>query len=201
MTDRLSTSWPLKSIQDRAWYYKSNFFNDDEIEKIMAMGLSPITSTSLEKGTLVSGKDSTSVRNCMISWIKSDQQYNAWLFQKIAAALNDVNSSFFNFDMYEIQNLQFTKYDSTSLDFYNKHIDLAYGGFNTRKLSFTIQLSDSDEYDGGDLLYHYASKPETGVREKGSIMIFPSYMLHEVTPVTRGTRYSLVGWTMGPSFK
>jgi PKHD-type hydroxylase len=201
MLDKVLTTWPLKSVTTRAWYFKMNLFNDEEVEKILAMGLDERTATSLEPGVLIGGRESTQVRSCMSSWIKSDQKYNFWLFQKLTDTINEFNSKFFNFDMYEIQSLQFTKYDSSSSDFYNKHIDLAYGPFNTRKLSFTIQLSDPTDYEGGDLVYHYASTPEAGIREKGSIMIFPSYTLHEVTPVTSGIRYSLVGWTIGPAFK
>jgi PKHD-type hydroxylase len=201
MTNKTLTAWPLKQITDRPWYFKLNFFNDEEVEKIISMGLDERTATPLEEGSLLGGRMSSNIRSCMTSWIKSDQQYNFWLFQKLTTAINDFNSKFFNFDIYEIQSLQFTKYDASSSDFYTKHIDLAYGEFNTRKLSFTIQLSDPDDYEGGDLVYHCSGSPETGIREKGSIMIFPSYTLHEVTPVTKGTRYSLVGWTMGPAFK
>ena len=46
-----------------------------------------------------------------------------------------------------------------------------------------------------------SDSPEYMPREQGQIIVFPSYTLHEVTPITKGTRYSLVSWVSGPSFK
>jgi PKHD-type hydroxylase len=70
-----------------------------------------------------------------------------------------------------------------------------------RKLSFTLQLSDPADYDGGELQLMNSKKPTIASREQGYVMVFPSYTLHEVTPVTRGTRYSLVSWVTGKPFK
>ena len=78
----------------------------------------------------------------------------------------------------------------------------------TRKLSVTINLSDPDDYDGGLLKFDYgphALKERyhecVEIKPKGSIIIFPSYIYHQVTPVTRGTRYSLVLWVLGKPFR
>ena len=71
----------------------------------------------------------------------------------------------------------------------------------TRKLSFSLLLSDSDDYEGGDLLLHTQIQPTETKRKKGTIIFFPSYTLHEVTKVTKGTRCALVGWATGPAFK
>jgi PKHD-type hydroxylase len=74
-------------------------------------------------------------------------------------------------------------------------------GKSTRKLSFSLLLSDDDAYEGGDLLIHIGEKPQHTKRKKGTIIFFPSYMLHEVTEVTKGTRQALVGWVTGPAFR
>jgi PKHD-type hydroxylase len=78
---------------------------------------------------------------------------------------------------------------------------MEFQGNGTRKLSFTVQLSDTKDYKGGDLVFHYKSQPVKAYREKGMVVVFPSTMLHEVTPVKKGTRYSLVGWVAGPRFR
>jgi len=77
-----------------------------------------------------------------------------------------------------------------------------------RKLSITINLNKPGEYDGGNLKFDYGPHAQgkrfhecTEIRPQGSIIVFPSYMYHQVTPVTRGTRYSLVLWSVGQPFK
>jgi PKHD-type hydroxylase len=70
-----------------------------------------------------------------------------------------------------------------------------------RKLSFSVMLTDPEEYEGGELLLKIDSFPITPPNKKGTVIFFPSYVLHEVTPVTKGTRKTLVGWVLGPKFR
>ena len=70
-----------------------------------------------------------------------------------------------------------------------------------RKLSFTLQLTDPSEYEGGQTMIHNAKEPWAIPQTKGTITFFPSYTLHEVLPVTKGTRKALVGWVHGPRLK
>ena len=80
-----------------------------------------------------------------------------------------------------------------------------------RKLSVTINLSEGEEYDGGDLQFDYRNEDGPDLksnivtaeiaREKGAVVVFPSHIWHRVTPVTKGTRYSLVVWLIGKPFK
>ena len=70
-----------------------------------------------------------------------------------------------------------------------------------RKLSFSVQLSDPDDYKGGDLLLKISSDPTQVKKTRGTVIFFPSYVLHEVTPVEQGVRKSLVGWVTGPRWK
>jgi PKHD-type hydroxylase len=76
-----------------------------------------------------------------------------------------------------------------------------------RKLSVTLSLNDPKEYSGGNLRFdlgpHRTDRYHTctEIRPKGSIVVFPSHIHHQVTPVTRGTRYSLVSWHLGLPFK
>ena len=78
-----------------------------------------------------------------------------------------------------------------------------------RKLSVIVSLSDPKDYKGGDLLFSFhnpnskKSVPHkiNQIKEKGSILVFPSHVWHKVTPVTKGKRYSLVMWVLGPKWK
>jgi PKHD-type hydroxylase len=82
---------------------------------------------------------------------------------------------------------------------YGWHQD--FGGGISRKLSMAVQLSDPSEYDGGALQVMTSGEPQSIPKKRGMIAVFPSYILHQVTPVTRGSRQSLVAWVSGPPFK
>ena len=64
-----------------------------------------------------------------------------------------------------------------------------------------MQVSDPDTYDGGDLELFYKAKPIIADRTRGAVVAFPSFVMHRVTPVTRGVRYSLVAWVVGPRWR
>ena len=72
-----------------------------------------------------------------------------------------------------------------------------------RKLSIVIQLSDPSDYEGGDFEIdsQYAQVPADQIRAKGSVLVFPSFLNHRVTPITKGERRSLVSWIQGPKFR
>jgi PKHD-type hydroxylase len=123
-------------------------------------------------------------------------------FDIITEEIFNVNSEYWNFD---IRYIDFAKDPPLVLKYvlnqeFNWHFDMS-GVSSTRKLSFTIQLSDSDDYEGGDLQFGPVIEHKPEIRKKGNITIFPSYVWHRVTPVTKGNRYALVGWVHGPAFK
>ena len=71
-----------------------------------------------------------------------------------------------------------------------------------RKLSMVLMLSDTSEFEGGELLLKSDSDEHKSLSmAKGRAWFFPSYMLHKVTPVTKGVRKTLVLWVGGPEFK
>lgn len=86
--------------------------------------------------------------------------------------------------------------------FYHWHTDSFFENDNCRKLSFSVQLSNYDEYKGGDLQF-VDDEGELYVAPKtqGTIIIFDSRLRHRVKKVTEGERRSLVGWVMGPRWK
>lgn len=129
------------------------------------------------------------------------------LYEKAHAMLthyiNKANMDWFGFDISGVcRYIQHTEYNKGS--FYDWHQDCYLGenvqGAYERKLSFTVQLSDSDAYTGGDLEFpDLANQPEEKekLRQKGTVIVFPSFLQHRVTEVTEGQRHALVGWREG----
>ena len=140
------------------------------------------------------------IRKSNITWIEPEGN-SEWLFRHLTDVIKMANQTYFDFDLVHIEPLQYTVYNEG--EYYTKHIDTTWRepGRYPRKLSFSVQLSDPSEYDGGDLVLYTDSNPFYAKREKGSITFFPSFVMHEVTPVTRGTRKALVGWVRGPKWK
>ena len=101
----------------------------------------------------------------------------------------------YDYEITEAEDLQFAAYNVG--DFYVLHKDVDEE--NNRVLSVTVQLSKPSEYEGGDLVFDYDRHPMEKTR--GTIIIFPSNLYHEVTPVTKGERYSLVQWFKGQKIK
>ena len=88
-------------------------------------------------------------------------------------------------------------------------MDTLSHGELVRKLTVVVQLDDGGDYVGGDLeVLRFGSDapsaievPAEAMRQRGTAIVFPSYVLHRVTPVTAGQRRTLVGWLVGPRFR
>lgn len=111
------------------------------------------------------------------------------------------------YNISHLESLQYTVYDEGH--YYNWHQDnhpAPYEDGTIRKLSMTMFLTDPDEYEGGELEIEFGgpgdnSKIESFKGKRGSIVFFHSTNWHRVTPVTKGTRKSLVGWFCGQKWK
>ncbi len=150
--------------------------------------------------SIADGIKDDAIRRSEVVWLRRSEGYE-WLYRRIWDAVDHLNTEYFHFDIDGFQtSLQLTRYDSRNKGFYTWHMDT--GQTNpTRKLSFTVQVSDPDSYRGGDLELFYKSKTEQAPRGRGSITVFPSFVMHRVTPVKKGTRYSLVAWMKGPRWR
>lgn len=189
------------------WAYADAIFTDIELDKIIEIGLDPKYAKHEQAriGGDNGGDDpgiiDKSTRKGYVSWFRTPYKENHWIFQKLTQSVLEINNKFFNYELKYIESLQFSIYNENDEDFYNKHIDMGYASVGTRKLSFSLQLSKPEDYEGGDLVLHFHKDPTYMPRKRGTCLFFPSFTLHEVTPVTKGTRYSLVGWVIGPRFK
>lgn len=201
-------------------YWVDNFLTDNEIEKIKTHARTLITQDAkvgvevekekkeftldyhikdLDKG-FVPRKRITDVK-----WIKLDES-TRWLFKKIIDKIIVVNARNFDLQLKFLEDLQFSEYTEEKRGFYSKHHDCGLkksldNYVDIRKLSFTIQLTDENEYEGGELIFYIGEGEKIAPKSKGTIIFFESDILHEVTPVTKGVRHSLVSWVQGPNLR
>lgn len=179
-----------------------NGFTDDEIDKILDLGESRRINEAVV-GDKKNKKINDKIRKSKTSWIQCAPD-SEWLYDKLAYIARKLNGEFFRFDLCGfVEDMQFTIYNGDEQGHYNAHIDMAGpgGDMPQRKLSLVVQLTDPDKYEGGDLQLYCGGDPEPVKKQKGLVVAFPSYLLHEVTPVTSGIRRSLVIWVGGPPFK
>jgi PKHD-type hydroxylase len=201
------SNWPLKRFVNPSFYAHPNLFSPEECETIINLPKSGDSTTPLNYSSTGDGSSehitTAKIRISPVSWIRSDKEENTWIFEKIVQCIEETNNKYFNYDLKEIQSLQFTVYDSEEKGFYDKHIDTEPTLIDgvIRKLSISIQLSEPENYEGGKVLLHVGGDPIEVPKNRGTAIFFPSYTLHEVTPVTKGIRYSLVAWITGPKFK
>jgi PKHD-type hydroxylase len=185
------SSWQFQPDKTQNWAYIDGIFTPEECAQIIAIG-----NTKLEEAKIAG--ENNGVRESQIAWLyPSDIEF---AFRKVTDGVLNLNSQFFNFDLFGLaEGFQFTRYDAPT-GHYGMHIDKALNG-TVRKLSLTIQLSSPEDYEGGELALYFDKEADVMPKELGKMIVFPSYVLHEVRPVTKGIRYSLVAWVTGKPFK
>lgn len=172
-------------------------FSDEDIKNIDKL----IESRKVEQAFTGNSETDPKVRVSEVSWIELADD-SAWLYDKLAYIANRLNGQFYRFDLYGFgEHMQYTFYKGGDNGHYTWHVDSGVLTDTPRKLSVVLQLSDPSEYEGGDL--EILNGPEiTGIKkQKGLVTVFPSYVLHRVTPVTSGVRKTLVVWVTGPAFR
>lgn len=187
------------------WFFKQVIPNN-----ICDLIIKDALSRKIKKGT-VGSKDAApnttveklNIRNSDVVFIN-----DPWLRHLIHPYIHQANRlAEWNFQLTQSEAPQFTIYKKNQ--FYNWHAD----GFPDpnkngliRKLSMTLSLSDPSEYKGGEFEFNIDTDEGrknivcTEVKEKGSIVVFPSHVKHKINPITKGTRYSLVLWYQGDPF-
>jgi len=140
-----------------------------------------------------------------------------WIYKEVLPFIDQANKKAgWNFQIDRAEPMQFTKYKLNQ--FYGWHTDSWQKPYEKkdgdefvgkiRKLSATIQLSDENDYEGGDLEFQFRNDDDPNIinnknvyKTIGSIIVFPSFVWHRVKPVTKGVRYSLVMWFCGKPFQ
>ncbi len=121
---------------------------------------------------------------------------HAWIFQRIGNLVSRANQESYQFRLNQHVSMHVLEYSPDG--FYDWHIDLGSDVDATRKISLVTFLTPPEEYAGGELCFLDKGPPLK--LPQGTTVLFPSYLIHRVEPVTRGTRFSLVSWVHGPSF-
>jgi PKHD-type hydroxylase len=125
-----------------------------------------------------------------------------WIYERLQRVIRTLNDRVYQFDLSGFsENIQYTVYHGTEGGHYDWHVDQGRVLTSRRKLSISVQLSEPSQYEGCDLQLYAGNKIELAPRDRGTVIAFPSYVLHRVTPCTKGTRKAMVAWTTGPQFR
>jgi len=197
-----SFSWAFNNDHVESWAYWIDGFNPMECDAIIDY----CKKRDMEEGVIYSGNgdmdkfiSNRSVRDSKIGFIQPSDEIS-WVYQRLTEITTKLNDQYFKFDLWGFaEGLQFTEYKSPGQK-YNEHVDKMDKGL-IRKLTIVLQLTNEEDYEGCDLELLLSENPLKMIRKQGTLLAFPSYTLHRVTPITKGTRHSLVGWVTGRPFK
>lgn len=184
-------------------YIKKKVFTDDMISQLENQVLPDYGFSKGRTGARELGTDTDSYRtnNRDIAYIQPNEKSH-WLYDLLFPIALEANQMYYGFDIDIVTDpIHYVIYpeDGGHLDW---HMDNGAHGTNRRKLAMTVQLSDYNSYEGGDFqIWGGGQEFLTLPREKGDIVVFPTFLLHRVTPITKGIRKCLVFWTGGRPFR
>jgi PKHD-type hydroxylase len=167
---------------------------------------------TIKEPAKIHGQKLSKIRNCKVGWLN-----DKWIYDILNPFIHTANKNAgWNFQWDWNESSQFTIYKKGH--YYGWHTDqsshiIKHESKNingkTRKLSLTLQLTDKTKYEGGDFQFKwikYSKKDSLNIttvndaKDIGTIIIFPSFIWHQVLPITKGKRESLVNWSVGKPF-
>jgi PKHD-type hydroxylase len=182
------------------WCYFKQYFNKNQCAQILEDGLKlPVKRADLG----VDGESrNEEYRRSNIRFIQKDNTQFEWLFDIMWKMAIQANHDWFNFNLTKLDYLQLAEYDSADEGEYKRHHDVFWLN-NTdyhRKLSAVVQLSDPNDYTGGELKLFNQNETINAydIKQQGTTIFFPSFVEHQAEKVTTGKRYSLAAWFDGP---
>ena len=178
--------------------YWEDFLTEDDI-RFLQYHPSLLNANSAEIGGQSKDRSQDlNIRRTNVGWLDFSIE-NKHIWDKISNVVAEVNSKFFHINLtgfYEY--MQLSEYSASFQGHYNWHTDGSKLDKNVpRKLSMVLMLSDPSEYEGGELQIKTGEENTTLEMKQGRAWFFPSYMLHRVTPVTKGIRKTAVLWVGG----
>ena len=179
-------------------YFWEDFLTDRELHTI----LSYPNWDSLSKARVGYEVEDNKKRCSEVSFLELNTE-TAWLFDRLATVIATVNAKNFRFDLNGLsEGIQLGLYKGDDAGHYDWHIDSGEKTAYPRKLSLSLLLSSPAEFEGGRLEIKSSSDNAQELEQKkGRAWLFPSHILHRVTPVKKGERKSLVIWVSGPQFR
>jgi PKHD-type hydroxylase len=206
MNYKISNNTQAKSNGIFSQIYWGNFLNEEQINAII-----DLCSKKEKQYSTISQNNPIISNQTRISQVNfhSRNDQNSWIFDLINLGIEEINSKFFHFDLHGYDNFQYSEYHGSESGKYNFHMDIFMNDEScklplTRKLSLVILLSEPEvDFEGGEFQINDSSEEnlKTLNMRKGTLIAFPSFMIHRVKPVTKGIRRSLVIWVEGPKFK
>jgi len=175
------------------WETVEGFFTKEECDLIKTTG----KNMGLQKaGINKDNYDNPLHRKAEVSWIPHSEL--DWMWVKLHNEIVRINHQNWGFNLKHFDEAaQYTVYDGkgTHFDF---HMDNGPAQLSVRKISICVNLNEPSEWEGGELQFY---KDRNVIQSLGAIHVFPSYMLHRITPLTGGKRESLVLWSGGEFYK
>ena len=191
----------IKEPKWKSWIIKTNtpLFTPDQCRQIIKSGREQKPQQAGVGMDRPDGSVDTKKRTTTISWIPFDTMKP--MYQDLNNFIQAANLNHFGFDDIRItEPAQFTEYPEGG--FYDWHMDCDVSMGHeppVRKISMTLLLNDSSEFEGGDL--ELMSPGKIAPLKQGHAICFASFLNHRVQPVTRGMRQSLVVWFGGKPFR
>lgn len=173
-------------------------FSPSECDRIIAIA----EEGELDDAGLVGQRADHNIRRADLAWL--DERAGAeWVMDRIMSVVARANREHFDFALSEFaESAQVARYGAEREGHFDWHSDIGLGQVaQRRKLTMVVQLSEPANYDGGRLELRADRATEEARTERGSATLFPSFVLHRVTPVTSGARWSLTIWAHGPAFR
>ena len=120
------------------------------------------------------------------------------VYEEICLSVREINDNIWKYNLDGFESFQYGEYRSEEGGHYKWHIDTpARSNEDVRKITFVLGLND--DYEGG--MFETMTFNTTSIKiKRGELIAIPSFILHRVTPVTKGIRKTLVGWGRGPNF-
>jgi len=185
-----------KTIVPFAWW--EGAFTNQELDWLQQKAKEATQEAQI--GGLNGGRSNDEIRRSELNWLHKDSEC-AWVFERLAHVAATLNAEHFGFELTGFgEAIQLTNYHEARQGTYVWHQDFGSSGIS-RKLSMVLQLSEPNEYEGGELQLLTNKNPTSIQKKRGLITVFPAWTLHQVTPVIKGTRQTLVTWVSGPAFK
>jgi len=185
------------------WVYYKSRFTKEQCDFIINEGLK-LPGQKANLGVNGDGVNDD-YRKSNVHFIKREHAQFDWLFTELWSMAIESNDVWFGFHISKLDFIQLAEYDSEYEGEYKKHHDVFWiNGTNYhRKLSAVVQLSDPNDYEGGDLkLYNQNETIDAdAIRQQGTVVMFPSFIEHQAEKVTKGKRYSLAAWWDGPCWR
>ena len=185
-----------RKIEPFAWW--EGAFTDEQLDWLQQKAKEGTQKAQVGGGG--GGEINDKIRRSELNWLYKDPEC-AWVFERLAHVASSLNADYFGFELTGFgEAIQLTNYHEARQGTYVWHQDFGSSGIS-RKLSMVLQLSDPSEYEGGELQILTRKEPTSMQKKRGLITVFPAWTLHQVTPVVKGTRQTLVAWISGPAFK